>query len=265
MIGLRKYCVLRFTPTYLHIISASLNEPQVWAKVNVGIFDTYEVDSTRDNIISLELNVDSLYNVLRSFDKGNSGIMQVQLQRRLANDINKTNDVVSKKLASLAITYTEIIENLQTNINNSFKIPVRLLKKESDDKILEPELDSVDLLLRLPKNISSLFKRIERFKRNNLICINGTMNGNLSLILNDDDLKVELSWNEKLSVQTYGDLENVRIFVQLKDWRFGMKCCEICANAVLIFSEPGALVLHCYLDDNDEIEIAYYINGVSQG
>lgn len=280
--------------------------------MSTDIFDVYEVESARNNVIAMEINIDLLYNVLKNFERANSEGLHIRLQRKLANDIHVSNDAnnsnnskgQNKRLASLAITYNELI-NSTTQINHSFKIPIRLLKKESDERIIEPELSSVDLLLKLPENISSLFRRIDRFKNAKNLTICGDKVGDLSLILNEDDMKVILSWNEKLLVQrqqqqqqpqqvldTSGSLSNgnnttptsidanshagtgdnntteeineiISVDVKLKDWKFGAKCCELCSNVVLILSHPYAVVLHCYLDDTDDVEIIYYINGIT--
>lgn len=268
IIGLRKFCVLRFTAGQLNIISASLNDPQVWCRISGDVFDVYEVESVRNNIISLEINVELLYNVLKTFEKAASDGLHIRLQRKLANAIGEENNNQNKKLASLSVVYNELVNS--TAINHSFKIPVRLLKKESDERIIEPELSSVDLLLKLPENISSLFRRIDRFKNSKNLSICGDRSGSLSLVLNDDDLKVTLGWNDKLLVQmhqlsdeTEDSGETVKVDIRLKDWKLGARCCDICSNVVLIFSQPYAAVLHCYLDDTDDVEIIYYINGIT--
>ncbi|CCH41721.1 DNA damage checkpoint control protein [Wickerhamomyces ciferrii] len=266
IIGLRKYCVLRFTPTHLNIISAALNEPQVWCKLSNNLFEHYEVESLRDNTISFEMNIEQLLQVLKQFEKSNSDKLAIRLQK-------KGNDS-GKRSASLAVFFDDTISTTNT-VTHTFSISVRLLRKESDERINEPELSNVDVLMKLPPDISSLFKRIDRYRSVNFLKIIGSKKGSLSLnVQEENNLNVTITWNEKLQVQQKKDSltnieddeddENFEILVKLKDWKLGSRICDICKNLVLIISQEEALVLHCYLDDDESCEIIYFISGVNQ-
>ncbi|KAG7716733.1 hypothetical protein KL949_003348 [Ogataea haglerorum] len=71
LIGLRRMCVFRFTEQQLIIVSSGLNEPTVWCKLDSSIFQLYEVDSTRNNVIPFEINIEPLLQVLRNYEKSN--------------------------------------------------------------------------------------------------------------------------------------------------------------------------------------------------
>ncbi|ODV94783.1 hypothetical protein PACTADRAFT_3673 [Pachysolen tannophilus NRRL Y-2460] len=288
IISLRKFCILRFTPQNLHIISASLNEPQVWCKLSQEIFDIYEVESIRDNTISMEINIEPLYQVLKNFERTNSYGLSIRLQRKnpSANNADGTGGSkqvisASKSLATLSIFYNEHV-SVSSSISHTFRIPVRLLKKESDERIREPELSNVDVFMKLNRDIVSLFKRVERYKKAEYLNIAATKNGYLGLTINEDTRKITASWRERLPVQQINnsnedqeDETNIRgrerdrdepinVMVKLRDWKLGANICELSSNVVLIISEMEALVLHCYLDENENCEIVYYVSGINQ-
>jgi G2-specific checkpoint protein len=244
------------------VISAELNQPQVWCKLSTAIFDVYEVDSLRDNTISLELNVEQLLQVLKQYEKSNSDELAIRLQK-------KTEANSSKRSASLGLFFVENVSLMSASpVHHSYNIPVRLLKRETDSRITEPELSNVDVMMRLPNDISLLFKRIERYKTSEYLKVIGTNHGSLSLNINDSkNMNLTITWNQELEVpQSDGSLDDIKheILVRLKDWKLGTRICEVCKNMVLIISHDEALVLHCYLDDEETCEIIYFINGVNQ-
>ncbi|KAG7816543.1 hypothetical protein KL928_004585 [Ogataea angusta] len=71
LVGLRRMCVFRFTEQQLIIVSSGLNEPTIWCKLDSSIFQLYEVDSTRNNVIPFEINIEPLLQVLRNYEKSN--------------------------------------------------------------------------------------------------------------------------------------------------------------------------------------------------
>jgi len=252
--------VLRFTPTHLNIISASLSEPQVWCKLSNELFDVYEIESLRENTISFEMNIEQLFHVLKQFEKSNSDQLAIRLQKKGTDS--------GKRSASLAVFFDDTISTTSV-VTHTFSISVRLLRKESDERITEPELSNVDVLMKLPTDISMLFRRVDRYKGVDFLNIMGTKNGSLSLnIQEENNLNVTITWNELLQVQQNSDSlnedESFEIMVKLKDWKLGSKICEICKNMVLIISREEALVLHCYLDDTETCEIIYFISGVKK-
>lgn len=252
------------------MILCSSGEPQAFCKLSSEIFDEYEVESARD-AISFELDIEAFLKTLRDFEKSRAEAMYIRLQRKLANDLgsdNSTKGKILKKLATLALTYTQNFENY-TAANMTHKLPISLITQERDLRLQEPDVGEVDLFLRLPLTVSVLFKRIERFRTSRLVTVCGDHEGHLSLLVAQDSLKVGLTLNEKLLVQEEGGddpqdkKEQVCVNVKLKDWRLGGRLCEACENVVLVFCEPRMLVLHCFMDDSDDVEIMYYMAGVT--
>lgn len=242
------------------MISAELNQPQVWCKLSTDIFDVYEVEALRDNTISLELNVEQLLQVLKQYEKSNADELAIRLQK-------KTEPNSSKRSASIGLYFVDSVSLVSTSpVHHSYSIPVRLLKRDIDAKIKEPELSNVDVIMKLPSDINLLFKRIERYKSSELLRVIGTNHGSLSLNINDQKgMNLTISWNQELEVPQNDTTEEMRheILVKLKDWKLGTRICDVCKTMVLIISKDEALVLHCYLDEEETCEIIYFINQVT--
>ncbi|ODV60379.1 Mec3p ASCRUDRAFT_35775 [Ascoidea rubescens DSM 1968] len=293
ILHIRKQCVLRFTSRHFIVISSVVNEPQIWLKFSCLLFDEYEIESANNNQISMECNLEQLCQVLRNFDKVNSSDLTIRLQRvnpsssssanSTLNGDNKANNGLAaninnkkfKNHAILAVFYSESQQNII--IHHTFKIPVRLLKKKSDLKIVEPEINKINLLLKLPGDFINIFKRIERFKSSKykFLKINADEKGNLNLILKSDTLIVKLGWNSNLLVQkngeNYKDSSNifnpnenndVSVVLRLNDFKSASKICQICNNTAIIMSEPNVIILHLFIDESDDAEFIFYINGV---
>ncbi|AOA63970.1 DNA damage and meiotic pachytene checkpoint protein [Komagataella phaffii CBS 7435] len=273
---LRKLCVLRFTPVHLCIISMALNEPQAWCKISQEVFPLYEVESIRDNVLCVETNIDPLINALRNFDKSNSDGLSIRLQRRPVANEGPESSKKNRSMAVLSLIYTEHV-SMASSRSYSFKIPVKVLKAEIDQGIVEPQLTHAEVLMKLDRDILPLFRRIERYKRSGYICVTGTNRGRLELSIEEDSRKVQLSWKEFLQVQQLeGETQQQSQFstqdqdmphsvqIKLKDWRLGAKLTELCYKVVMIISENHALVLHCILNEDETAEVTYYIGGKIQ-
>ncbi|ODV87521.1 hypothetical protein CANARDRAFT_6052 [[Candida] arabinofermentans NRRL YB-2248] len=282
LLNVRKLCVFRFTGEQLIIISSAVNEPQVWCKIDKTLFQIYEVDSTRDNVIPFEINIEPLFQVLRNFEKSMAtSNLSMRLQRR-PNIGDSVSESKNKAAASLALFYTEQI-SITSQVSHSFNVPVRLLKMESDERIQEPSINLMKLAMKLPSRILPLFKRIERYKTSDTITLTGNKLGQLRFTIEEDQRKMEIQWKEKLEVSP-DSIENqdesemdedpnlthadrmpelsrpINLRVKLKYWNIGTKLIELCDAMSLIVHDAGG-ILHCYIDVEQKCDIAYYING----
>ena len=298
---IRKFVILRFTPTQLLIIlvngSSITQEPQVWCKLQINnMFDQIEIQSLRDNTILLEINIEQLLQTLHNFNRANSDGLNIRLQKKNTSGGQGIN-ISNGRIASLALFYSNI--NINSNaINHTFRLPVKILKNTDDIMLLkEPELTEVDLMMRLPKEFLSTYKRLEKFKKtsnNDLVNIKSSRRngGFLGFVLEEEGkFKVTISWNDKLEVQKPNrsnfngeslqlanlhnpgsvmsqdidedDIhEDKEILVRLRDWKMASKIVATCKTVIFLITHKEACVLHCLLDDTDDVEIIYYINGV---
>ena len=291
---LRKFVILKITPKELNVIlvnSGSVKlEPQVWCKFSTSsLFESMEIQSMRDNTILMEINIDLLLQTLRNFDKANSEGLNIRLQRTDASGEQGTS-TKNGRTASLALFYSNI--NVNSNvINHTFRIPVKILK-EAQDYFQEPSHTDVGLIVRLPSEFITIFKRLEKFKKtsfNDIVSIQASNRdvGSLQFVLEDDGkFKVTVSWKAKLEfhkpIATDADtireslknvdtliLENsdlvspevVNLSVKLKDWQLASKIVGRCKTVILCIGHRNCS-LHCLLDETEDVELVYFINGI---
>ncbi|SGZ53973.1 CIC11C00000002171 [Sungouiella intermedia] len=290
--NVRKFVVLRFSPEQLLAIlinGSSINqEPQVWCKLRMlSIFSEIEIQSLRDNVILLEINIELLLQTLRNFDKANSHDLSIRLQRKESSGGTTGG---GSRTASLALYYSDVTVNGST-INHTFRIPVKILKGNSE-MLQEPELPRVDLMMRLPNEFSATYKRLDKFKKSlpgDLVTIQASRRhgGYLGFVLQEDGkFKVTIRWNDKLDVQKpqagldsdslraaalndstdevdeSDESEDKEITVRLKDWKMAAKIVSTCKTIIFLMCHNEACVIHCLLDDSDDVEMIYYIGGV---
>lgn len=299
---LRKFVVLRFTDLVLYVIlvndEAIGQEPQIWCKLKMeSIFDEVEIQSLNGNTILLELNVDLLVQTLRHFEKANSDGLIVRLQKKESGSGGAgagDNGSDKGRTVSLALFYSHMASN-GSSINHKFKIPARVLKHNHEIVSLkEPQLTNVDLIMSLPNEFVSTYKRLDKFKRssnNDVVMIKASRRGGgfLGFVLEEEGkFKVTISWNEKLDIRKpptmedgdsiinnafatrdlddevddNDESEDKRITVKLRDWKMASKIVASCHTVILLLSDGEACVLHCLLDDTDDVEIIYSINAL---
>ncbi|KAI5953687.1 MEC3 [Candida jiufengensis] len=263
---LRKFVILKFTPDVLSVIS-----------VNGGSVQSEP-----------QINIDLLLQTLKNFDKANSEGLNIRLQR---TETNGEAGAAAKtgRTASLALFYSNL--NINSNvINHTFRIPVKILR-EAQDILHEPTHSDIGLIMRLPNEFISMFKRLDKFKKtqNDTVLIQASMNDGLSFILEEEGkFKVTLSWNNKLEVHkpnnpdaeslreslrnsqgmTNNTQDNNDAFpneldsnVKLRDWQSASKLVGRCKTVILYIAERECS-LHCLLDETEDVEMVYFINSV---
>ncbi|GEQ67126.1 hypothetical protein JCM33374_g789 [Metschnikowia sp. JCM 33374] len=287
---LRKRVILRFSPEQLLAISINssslVQEPQIWCKFPMqSIFQDIEIQSIRDNVISLEINIELFLQALRNFDKSNSHELSIRLQKKDGEG--------SSKGTYLALYYSGVSENAST-ISHTFRIPVKVMKS-SGEKLKEPVLPRIDLMMRLPNEFSATYRRLEKFKNSTeheTVTINASRRngGLLKFILQEaDSCSTSIRWNDKLDIQkppsnlnsdslrtaafqdSHGvahddddSTGDVKVTVNLKDWCMAAKIVNTCKTIIFFMCDNHACVIHCMLDDTDDAEVVYYISGVKQ-
>ena len=283
----RNFVVLRFTPDELLAILANvsllLQEPQVWCKFPMyAIFSEVEVVSQRDNTIMVEINIDLFLQALRNFDRANSRDFNIRLQRK---------EGAGKRSAYMALQYTEVAN---AALNHTLRIPVKILKGNVLMKV--PELPRVDMMMRLPQEFAAMFRRLEKFgsaTKHDCVTIRATRRdgGSLLFLLKEaDSYKVCLAWKARLELQESLELDSlaavadvgaelgaqrspsssdalnlpadVEVTVKLHDWCLAHKIVGSCKAMVFLMCHNNACVIHCLLDDAEEVELMFYISGI---
>lgn len=278
---LRKFIILRFTSEELTVVlnNGSVTvEPQVWCKLRMAsLFDHIEIQSIRENTIMLEINLDLLVQTFKNFEKANSDSgLSIRLQRKDTTGAPGTN-LNTGRSASLALAYSHVNSN-SNEINHNFRIPVRILKGSHD--LREPELGPIDVMMRLPNEFSSVYKRLDKLKASSDLITIRAKSGGLAFELEDDGkYKITITWNQPIdiqkplssdeaisdsirSLQGAASAEEKDITVKLHDWRMALKIVATCKTVVFLVAQE-ACVLHCLLNESEDVSIVFYTHGVT--
>ncbi len=250
----------------------TMGEPQIWCVIKTdSVFDNYTLESRR-GAITIEVNLDNLVSILKFFEKSNSNELFMQLTR-------------PDSTYRLNIHYMEQQANGSSR-GSRFRVPVGMISKETDQTIKEPGLLDADMIIKLPENISSLFKRVERYKSTDLIMLTTSSSGKISLTMENESRQVTISLRMKLQVETVtekdvdsdatvesdeemnktdkNDGEKITsVVIRTKDWRYAMKLCENTKQAIAIITDQRMLVLHCFIDDQKAGQIACCIKTIN--
>lgn len=297
----RKYLTLKFTSDYVSIIlindATTDQEYEIWSKLKMStIFDEVEIQSLRDDSVAIEINGEQLLQTLKHYEKAHSDGLHIRLQRHGGED--QGNDKSRK--ASLALYYSAIETN-STTVNHTFKIPIRILKTNHEiNSLQEPQLQVIDLIMALPNAFVSTYKRLDKFKRNSVndsvtIKASRRNGGFLGFVLEEEGkYKVTIRWNDDLDIRKpppsdspsftpdsmrrqnetfatrdndndvdeFDDNEDKLITVKLKDWKMASRIVAHCKSVILLLADNEACVMHCLLDDTDDVEIIYSIKAI---
>lgn len=213
---LRKTCVLRFTSSRLIIISTPnsngmvTDQGQIWCTIPKDVFDTYVVNSIReDSRIAMECPCETIFGVLRKFEKSNGEELTIKLIRLVGMDSDDVSSVQSNDNTLCGLSFSFQDQKDERNIYHNIKVGVKLLYKTQDDKIVEPTVNYVGILmLQLPSSIgewghgfASWFKRIDRYGNLNMLKIHGERigeKGSLKVVVDEFDWKLDISWKGPL-------------------------------------------------------------------
>lgn len=282
----RKYVTLRFTPQQLCAIlvnsSAVALEPQIWCKFPMhSLFYDVEILSLRDNVIMLEINIEQFLQAIRNFNKASLTDLSLRLQRKEGK--------ASLRAAYLTLYYSDVSANSST-INRTFRLPVRITK-DAGDVLKEPELPRIDLMMKLPRDFSAVYKRLDKFRNSTAqdqvsVQASRRQGGYVRFVLLEADThKTTIKWNDKLDVlkpagtvdtdSLHAGLqelsrpvdendasEDCEVSVRLHDWRMAAKIVSTCKTVIMLMCHETACVIHCLLDDMEDVEVVYYISGV---
>lgn len=288
--NLRKRVILRFSPEQLLAIlinnTSLTQEPQVWCKFRMrSIFLEIEIQSLRDNVILVEINIELFLQALRNFDKANSTDLSIRLQKK--------GGPGSSKAAYLSLYYSDVSENASA-ISHTFRIPVKIIKANAG-LLKEPELPNIDLMMKLPNEFSATYRRLEKFKNSasyERVTISASRRNGSSLkfVLTEEanNCGTSIRWNDKLDIQKppsdftsdslraaalqdspgmfdeNDTMADVNVTVNLRDWCLAAKIVSTCKTFIFFMCDDHACVIHCLLDDTDDAEVIYYISGVRQ-
>lgn len=272
ILGLRKQVTFRCTEKYMVIISvnerATEAEPQVWCRLKMLlVFHEVNVKSVRDNIVEFEVNVDQLLLVLRTFDRELADTLVMKLQRQEGTQ----RDLENRRVASLALLYTSANAMGTADVTHTYKLPTRILSALSSvSQMVEPRVDPHSLIVELPGQFTAVYKRLSKFRRTGetLHIHMDPEHGMLFALESEGKFRVTITYNEKIKQIQTAEIGNnppprvdrARASVKVADWLGTAKLVGTCRSNYFVFADRDC-VLHSHLEDNNDVELKYYING----
>lgn len=273
ILSFRKQCIFKFTLESLIIISIDQESPMVWNTIESSNFTRYDVIS-KEEIISLEINAEPLFQILKNYEKAPSASeLSIKLQRDevLNSNINKRRSV------SLAVAYNEDV-TCSTEINHSFTIPANLLRAKTLEKIQMPITNDISIIIDLNASLIPFFMRVERYKDVELVNVVTNKLGEFRIDLEDDSKKISIKWKSFLDTYKANDTDyqqnigksthrdkdsmtkEITVRVKSRWWNYVSKLIDMCGHVQMHIYEDGC-VFTCHVEDEQSYLVVYYLPG----
>ncbi|ESK85808.1 checkpoint clamp complex protein hus1 [Moniliophthora roreri MCA 2997] len=189
---LQKRCIIRFTPTNIHIIcNSEANEGgmQVWSQIKVdAIFTEYRIQSNSNNEITVAVTAEAFAAALKS--ASGSAIN--------ASSSHETDEVVMKlaKKNDNAVLSFEIIATTGggKRVNVTHDVRIDVMKPVDVDRLSEPMCPEPDTHILLPP-LQKLRAIVDKLKpMSDILSVKANNNGVFQLSINTESVKVETEW-----------------------------------------------------------------------
>ncbi|KAI5806626.1 checkpoint protein Hus1/Mec3 [Peziza echinospora] len=251
------------------------------------LFEDYRIASASENVINLELPLDTLHRALRSCASASDA--SIRLTKRASDHAPVLCLTITTVTAASRLS-APVMASGNTTVTQ--EVPVRVLSAASVANICEPTCPEPDVHIILP-SLSQLRAISERFNRialsqasgsrdNHKLLLSANMQGEFKMRLDTDAVNVESLFrglmNPELDPsQIEGGLENhpstrrekedfAEVRVEGKEWVKLLKVYSISKRVIACFCENHALVLYVYLTDVEEDHSAvltYYMSSHS--
>ncbi|KAK6349806.1 hypothetical protein TWF696_006078 [Orbilia brochopaga] len=253
------------------------NHSQVWSHINIdAVFINYKVVSASDNIINLEIPLDTLHRSLKSASSASTASIRLTKKGTIP-------------MLSLTIT-TESHASMNPAIITQ-DIPVRVLAPQTVSHIHKPVVPRPETSVMLP-TLSQLRGITDRYVRmvgtNGRIVLEGNMSGVLKMKAEADAVKVESEWRGLMNpaVGDDGEMEweegeghgeegemastmeraaFARVMVDSKEWAKVVRVCAAGKRVIAWLCNNHALVVYVFMSDDgdNKATINYYVTSFS--
>ncbi|KAF3920445.1 hypothetical protein ABW20_dc0105014 [Dactylellina cionopaga] len=273
-----KVGVLQLNDEYVQIIVLSAdNQSQVWSHITIdAVFSDYKIASASDNIINLEVPLDTLHRSLKSALTASFTSASIRLTKK-------------ENIPRLSLTITTETPASMNPAIITQDIPVRVLAPQTVSHLSKPVVPRPETSVILP-GLSQLRGITDRYVRmvgaNGRIVLEGNMNGVLKMKADADAVKVESEWRGLMNpaVGEDGDMEweepeddsehqitsqekasFSRVTVDSKEWAKVVRVCAVGSRVIAWLCNNHALVVYVFLgDDGDnKATINYYVSSFS--
>ncbi|EWC48292.1 hypothetical protein DRE_02396 [Drechslerella stenobrocha 248] len=249
------------------------NHSQVWSHISIdAVFINYKVVSASENIINLEIPLDTLHRSLKSAQSAST--VSIRLTKK-----------GTIPMLSLTIT-TESHTSMNPAIITQ-DIPVRVLAPQTVSHIHKPVVPRPETSVILP-TLTQLRGITDRYVRmmgaNGRVVLEGNMDGVLKMKAEADAVKVESEWrglmnpavgedgemeweeverdeDEEMAMTTQQKSEFARVTVDSKEWAKVVKVCGAGKRVVAWLCNNHALVVYVFMSDDGDnrATINYYV------
>ncbi|RPB20776.1 Hus1-like protein [Terfezia boudieri ATCC MYA-4762] len=262
---------------------------QVWAVIHIDtLFEDYRIASAAQNVINLQLSLDTLHRALRSAYSASDA--SIRLTKR-ASDGAPVLCLTITTMTSSSRLSAPVLASGNTTVTQ--EVPVKVLSASNVADLVEPTCPEPDVHIILPP-LSQLRAISERFNRltqasgslsvsdSHRLLLSANMQGEFKMQIETDVVKVESLFrglvNPELDpMQIEGGIENhpstrrdraefAEVRVEGKEWVRLLKVYSIAKRVIACFCVGHALVLYVYLTDIDEDHSAvltYYMSSYS--
>lgn len=264
---LSKQAWVRLTPSSVQFIIQP-SGTQVWATLeNDTMFSSFVIESNAENVINLELNVDSLGRLLRSI--GDTGTVVMKLTKR-----------DRYPMLSFSTTYFGRLggSNVVTH-----DLHVRVLSTAFIAQITEPVIPDPDVVVMVPSllQLAQISGSLRGLSDKILIAAN--MDGKFSIGIATPAVSTETLFRGLINPgmeaavaedgaagihpsQARDKAAFCRLKVDAKDWCNLLRIGSIAKRVIACFCEGHALVLYVYVSEEDDLRssgngsvLTYYI------
>lgn len=258
---LSKQAWLRLTPESIQFI-VQPSGTQVWATIETEtMFTNYVIESNAENVINLELNVDSLGRLLRSV--GESAHLSIKLTRR-------------DRYPMLSFT-TQYFGKQGGNNTVTHDLHVRVLSSTFIAQIAEPVIPEPDVVILLPPLTHLLQISTSLRSLSDKVLLGANMDGEFTVgiatpavststlfrnLVNPGLNMADAEQVERHPTQVREKTAFCRMKVDAKDWCNLLRIGSLAKRVVACFCEGHALVLYVYVSEEEDLHnsvITYYI------
>ncbi|CCG85051.1 protein of unknown function [Taphrina deformans PYCC 5710] len=262
---LSKQAWIRLTPDRVHFIVQPLRT-QVYVEIDKeSMFTSYIIESNAENVINLELNVDSLGRLLRNL--ADTGQVSMKLTKR-------------DRYPMLSFS-TQYFGKQGGNNTVTHDLHVRVLSSAFIAQVSEPIMPVPDVIVLLPAlaHLSQISAPLRSLS--DKLVLRGNMNGEFAIGIRTPAVSTstlfqnltnpQLGADEPGQQQDEGEAQPAQardkmafctLKVDAKDWCNLLRIGSVAKRAIACFCEGHALVLYVYLSEDEDAHnsvITYYI------
>ncbi|KAF3273223.1 hypothetical protein TWF970_009259 [Orbilia oligospora] len=270
---------LQLTPSHLQlrVLSTSDNsQSQVWATISSSsIFTDPKISSAHDNIINLEVPLDTLH---RSLKSAASSYTSASIKLTKKEGIPRLSVIITTETAA-SMNHAKIVQD----------IPVRVLSPQSVAHLCKPLVPRPGCAVMLPP-LNQLRGITDRYVKmvgaNGRIVVEGNNNGVLKMKLDAEAVKVESEWrglinpvvgedggmewedgeedeeDEELNTQEKERFS--KVMVDSRDWAKVVRVSAAGKRVIAWLCNNHSLVVYVFLDEegDNQATIKYYVSSM---